>query len=135
MLCILIYRKLYIVIYRLQKGRVINLLIEDFNCLKYSTVQTDSILDLLSTRYANLSTQAKIEPLLTYPPIKNQVNLQNNDPNYGLVFKNSRVYIIKLFSTELKIYPNMLMLQVIIIMLIGLVAQLFASDKTVTEPL
>jgi hypothetical protein len=117
------------------RGKGINQLIKDFNYLKYTAVQSDSILDLLSNRYVSLSTQAKIEPLLTYPQKDNLKNSHKNDPNYGLIFKNSRVYVVKLFSTEAKIYPNMLMLQVIIIMLIGLVGQLFVSDKTVTEPL
>lgn len=117
------------------KEKGINHLIKEFNCLKNIAGQTDSILHLLSKRYVSLSTQAKIEPLLTFPPKKNLQNLHKNDPDYGLIFNNNRVYVVNLFSSGNKIYPNMFMLQVIIIMLVGLVGQLFVSGKTVTEPI
>lgn len=107
-------------------------ILHDLKKLNIADSICNSISNSLTMTYDLYKETPKIlDSFLTYK----KVDKIDSKIKYGFYFKPDRVYIVKLPFGLPSIYPNMVMLQVIIVMLIGLVGQLIISDKTVTEPL
>ncbi len=119
-----------IVLYR--SDSICNILIDELNEIYYNYRNYDSLI-ILSTfdiTYDHKPNKYSPDYGFHYDPDSTKENIVSLVPFYSFQKKHFKSNISKF-----RLFPRMLMFQVLVVMSLALIAQLIVSDKSVTEPL